>query len=221
MDNNLQFAFRKIYQENLWGGNESRSGPGSSMAYTEDLRRDLPVFLKMLDCKTLLDAPCGDFNWMRSVELDGINYIGADIVPEIIEQNRKNHASDNRRFEVLDVITDPLPEADVWLCRDLMLHLPLLAIMQLLRQFLNSNIKYFFTSHYQWSGDNSELYSIVLGSCINLTKRPFLLPEPLYTIKDYVEPGSHRSIGVWLREQILGEFKRQEKTLRMMLGTKE
>jgi len=45
-------------------------------------------FLQSLQIKTLLDAPCGDGNWINKVDLSGITYIGADIVPEIIETNK-------------------------------------------------------------------------------------------------------------------------------------
>jgi hypothetical protein len=36
----------------------------------------------------LLDIPCGDFNWMKLLNL-GVDYIGADIVGELIAENRR------------------------------------------------------------------------------------------------------------------------------------
>lgn len=36
--------------------------------------------LKKYSIKSILDIPCGDFSWMKKIELDGIEYIGADIV---------------------------------------------------------------------------------------------------------------------------------------------
>jgi len=212
MDNNLQSAFRKVYNENLWGSQESCSGPGSTLDYTEDLRKILPVFLHMLECKTLLDAPCGDFHWMKETELGEISYIGADIVPELVGNNRR-HSNKKRDFRLLDITTDVLPEADIWLCRDVLIHLPNMSIMQLLRQFMRSKIKYLMTTHYPWVGDNGELYSIVIGRDVNLTRKPFLLPEPLYAIKDFVPPAPARLLAIWSREQIITEFKKQQECL--------
>jgi hypothetical protein len=41
-----------------------------------------------LGAQSLLDAGCGDFNWMRTVDLPGIKYIGVDVVSDLIERNR-------------------------------------------------------------------------------------------------------------------------------------
>ena len=38
--------------------------------------------------RSILDAPCGDFYWMKEVALCDIDYIGADIVEEIIARDR-------------------------------------------------------------------------------------------------------------------------------------
>ena len=35
----------------------------------------------------MLDIPCGDFYWMKEVDLKDIEYIGADIVDELIKKN--------------------------------------------------------------------------------------------------------------------------------------
>ena len=76
-------AFQQIYDENRWLSCESRSGRGSTLAYTKPLRRSLAKSLRRLNATVFLDAPCGDFNWMRHVELpDGTSYIGGDIVAQ-------------------------------------------------------------------------------------------------------------------------------------------
>src|SRR5439155_6154197 len=70
----------------------------------------------------ILDAPCGDFFWMNKVELGVENYVGGDIVKELIEVNEVNHGGQNRRFIVLDLIRDRPPRADLVLCRDALVH---------------------------------------------------------------------------------------------------
>ena len=82
-------AFRDIYARNSWGSNESVSGPGSELGFTSGLQVELAKMLRELGVQSLADAPCGDFNWMRCVDLAGIRYLGVDIVAELIEMNRK------------------------------------------------------------------------------------------------------------------------------------
>jgi hypothetical protein len=57
-------VFGEIYARNLWGDAQTRSGAGSSLAGTADLRAALGQLLRKRTMRVLLDAPCGDFNWM-------------------------------------------------------------------------------------------------------------------------------------------------------------
>ena len=97
----LEDRFNLIYQENHWSSNESISGDGSEIAYTKNLRSWLVKKINELDVKKLVDAPCGDFNWMKLVtqEVD-IDYIGIDIVQDIIETNNKLYQNSNINFDI-------------------------------------------------------------------------------------------------------------------------
>ena len=58
----------KIFAHPMQRGGEDRqgesvSGPGSTMQFTEFLRRDLEELLRQRQVSNLLDAPCGDWNW--------------------------------------------------------------------------------------------------------------------------------------------------------------
>src|SRR5215467_8744490 len=90
--------FTRIYARNSWGDAESRSGTGSNIARTELLRARLTRLLKDLGVRSILDLPCGDFNWMRLTELPGIEYIGGDVVSPLIEQNNSLYARPGRKF---------------------------------------------------------------------------------------------------------------------------
>jgi hypothetical protein len=76
----LEERFERIYSTNLWSDSESRSGVGSRLDSTRVLRAELPLALRQLEARALLDVPCGDFTWMEQVDLSGIEYIGGDIV---------------------------------------------------------------------------------------------------------------------------------------------
>ncbi|MFD0660266.1 methyltransferase domain-containing protein [Thermocatellispora tengchongensis] len=117
-------TFAYIHRENMWGSETSVSGVGSEDVATAALRRDIPALLARLGARTLLDLPCGDFGWLSAAPLRLDSYIGADIVPALVEANRARHAGPGRSFELLDLTRDPLPRADVVLCRDCLVHLP-------------------------------------------------------------------------------------------------
>jgi len=85
--------FTRFYKYNYWGSKESRSGFGSSFSSTENIRRNLPSLFKDYGIKKVLDAPCGDFNWMRHVvPISGIQYIGGDIVESLVCLNQRKYS---------------------------------------------------------------------------------------------------------------------------------
>src|SRR5258705_1028102 len=91
-------VFRRIFDLNLWGNRESISGEGSTLERTAAIRAELPGLLARHGVRSMLDAPCGDFFWMKELALDVDSYIGADIVPELIARNIECHSSPQRRF---------------------------------------------------------------------------------------------------------------------------
>ena len=57
---------------------------------------------------------------MDKINLDGIKYIGADIVPALIEKNKTNYSGVD--FQQLDILNSKLPMVDVIFCRDCLVH---------------------------------------------------------------------------------------------------
>jgi hypothetical protein len=86
-----EIVFTDIFCNNNWGDVDSVSGTGSSILQTEHLRKEITNLFNNLKIHTVLDIPCGDFYWMRTLDLSDINYIGADIVKEIIQQNNEKY----------------------------------------------------------------------------------------------------------------------------------
>lgn len=52
-------AFEKIFATDFWGGGESRSGPGSRIDYTANVRTLVAHAIKEYHVQHILDAPCG------------------------------------------------------------------------------------------------------------------------------------------------------------------
>jgi hypothetical protein len=203
-------AFDTIYRQNRWGSGESRSGQGSTLAYTRPLRASLARCLAELKVRALLDAPCGDFNWMRRVELPaGTRYIGGDIVAPLIEELQRKNGDATHMFLRMDIVEEPLPEADLWLCRDVLFHLSNEEILRVLRNFCRSSIPYILTTTYNFQKFNSDIKSGGFRF-INLRRPPFTLPRPLSAIPDFVAPEPPRYLGLWSRAQMqaaLGEAR--------------
>ena len=196
----LEERFARIYQTNLWFDAESRSGTGSSLDATARLRAALPPLLRRLNTQLLLDVPCGDFNWMRHVDLSEIDYIGGDIVESIIAANRELYESPARRFMTVDVTSGFLPDADVILCRDCLVHLSFANIIAAFRMMKASGAKYLLTTTFLSRRVNKD---IVDGDWrpLNLAEAPFLLPAPHSVIlEDCTEEGgayADKAMAVW------------------------
>ena len=168
--------FRHIYDTNHWDEAESVSGPGSTMEETEPIRRALPTLLAELGAASLLDLPCGDFHWMQHTDLSGIDYIGGDLVGELIERNRAQHARDGVAFRKLDLVHDTLPAVDAVLCRDCLVHLSFADAQAALANIARSGAKWLLTTSFPGVTRNDD---IVTGQWrpINLMLSPFNLPE--------------------------------------------
>lgn len=197
--------FTHYFEENFWSNQETKSGDGSTLKYTERLRADLPQLLQNLNIHSILDAPCGDFHWFNEVSLpNGCSYIGADIVTSLILELEKKYKTENRTFKELDVIEDRLPEVELWFCRDLIFHLPNKDIIKIIENFLNSNIKYLLiTSHGAKNIKNTEMFTGGFRP-INLLNKPFSLPEPVSKIQDYVEGHLERYMFLYEKNSFTG-----------------
>src|SRR5665213_1381952 len=179
-------VFEKIYRENLWGDAESRSGSGSGQAATEKVRSGLLDAIQRLDIHTIVDAPCGDFYWLSTVDLSRrlTWYQGFDIVPQLIEQNNRRFATDKISFQAADLIKQVPPRADLILCRHLLIHLSFDDCLRVLRNFKRSGSRYLTITNQPHIQRNEEI--IFTGSYrpVNLLLPPFNFPQPLRSIDD-------------------------------------
>jgi hypothetical protein len=199
---NGQQAFHTIFEENRWGSPESRSGRGSTLEYTKVLRPALERYLEKLRVRVFLDAPCGDFNWMKCVTLPhGSRYIGGDIVASLVHDLQKTYGSERYAFRTMDIVEGPLPNADLWLCRDVLFHLPNQDILRVFRNFVATAIPHILTTTYNFPKKNDDIKAGGFRF-INLRLPPFMLPRPLSTVPDFLAPEPPRYLGLWSREQV-------------------
>ena len=190
----LATVFSEIYQTNAWQDSESVSGRGSTLARTTAIMAQLPLLLQDLNVKTLLDAGCGDFNWMKHVALRDIDYLGIDVVPELIARNRQLYENENATFAVRDITRDRLPVADAILCRECFIHLSLRNIQAALRIFQKTGATYLLCTTHRAVSANTDCPDGGWRS-LNLQLPPFEFPEPIRLLVEDEELG--KCLGVW------------------------
>ncbi len=180
--------FEDIFRRNSWQGARSVSGIGSDLDQTRMILEELPVLFKQLGVSTMLDIPCGDFYWMSTLRMDDIEYTGADIVKKLVQANRK-YKKDNISFMHADLITDNLPEVDLVLSRDCMVHFSFADINRALKNICRSRSKYLLTTTFP---DREHNIDIATGEwrVLNLEIAPFSLPSPLRVIVEGCTEGN-------------------------------
>jgi hypothetical protein len=197
---NEKDVFEKIYSDNYWGSKESVSGPCSTLAATALLRQALPAALQELKISTLVDAPCGDLNWIRHLDYQFEIYIGVDIVFELIAKLRADKTLSNRHFQLNNIITDILPRADALLCRDCLVHLPFEMIKAVVTRWKLAGFRYVLVTTFPDHQDNKDC-RIGGWRALNFCAAPFNWPAPKLLINEF--PATlewayrDKCIGIW------------------------
>lgn len=202
-------AFASHYDRGLWGGRESASGAGSDSVATRSVTDSLPRLLQELGVRVILDAPCGDFFWMQRVSLDGVQYIGVDIVKSVIQRNIELHEkAPLRRFIHADITRADLPKSDLVLCRDCFIHLCFQDIAMAIENFQRSGATYLLTTTYPLQKINWDIHTGAFRP-ITLIEEPFAFPPPMTLIDENApsgaaegEPSVTRSLGLWRLENL-------------------
>jgi len=211
-------VFSNIFTANTWGSTESVSGAGSELQNTAQIIRELPHLLREMRVQSMLDAPCGDLNWMQHVDLAGVDYHGADIVEVLVERNAQRFASAGRHFSKLDILSDALPEVDLIFCRDCLFHFSHADVFRALRNFIASRSTWLLTTTFTYRALPRN-GNIATGgwTAINLELPPFSFPPPrrfiiegnvteaiVYTTPNgsLQFPQNDRCLGLWLLEDI-------------------
>jgi len=196
--------FDEIYEKAVWASGESKSGPGSDIFRTVDIKKildkvfyHLKIVLKK-DKIRFLDSSCGDMNWMpgylRGREENDILYTGYDIVQSNIDSHIETFANETWQFEQHDIVMDTVDsQYDLILSRHTMIHLKFRDIVRVFDNFINSGSRYLLmTQHANLENNDLQTTDAHTGRFrgVNFFKSPFSLPEPICIARDTVEPGA-------------------------------
>lgn len=203
---NPEKIFTAYFKKNFWKDQTSVSGAGSSLKSTEPIRSSLPQLIKEYSITSILDAPCGDFNWLKMVDLENCFYIGIDIVKPLIKKNKSLYARNNRVFKHMNVINDPLPKVDLILCRDLFIHLDYASIFKALKNFKSSGSTYLLVTMHPYTQENKDI-KMGLWHGLNFEIPPFNFPKPLLLLEDkegydYHDQTTTKFLALWLLKDL-------------------
>tara|TARA_Y200000002_G_scaffold351552_1_gene329654 strand:+ start:4693 stop:5370 length:678 start_codon:yes stop_codon:yes gene_type:complete len=179
----LQERFELIYNENFWESNESRSGIGSEIKNTKEVLKSLDQIIKDFKIKSIIDIPCGDFNWMSFMDMKNIEYQGHDIVEQLIIKNNKKFKKNNISFFNSDITNSRLGKADLMFVRDCLVHFSIEDIKKSIFRIKQSRSKYLMSTSFVNVDKNLDIYSADWRP-INLEKEPFNFPKPLLTYNE-------------------------------------
>jgi SAM-dependent methyltransferase len=119
-------TFSTIYRTKGWGsdGGQFCSGPGSWGPVADRYCAFIIDFIAKNQIGSVVDLGCGDFAiGKRIVDGSGVRYTGIDVVPELIEHHQKNSADSRVNFCCANIVSDDLPQADLYLIRQVLQHL--------------------------------------------------------------------------------------------------
>jgi len=165
---------QKMFGRSWSSGGETPCGQGSTLGNTVEMREGLRDFIVKYGVDKIRDCGCGDFHWMKEMILYGIDYKGYDIV----DRKRRDFP-----FEVKDVITEPIDECDLIICKDVFIHWTNEMIMDAIANFRDYG-QYLFAESTPGITNADRMTTGGGFSRVNLEALPFNLGEPMEVIHD-------------------------------------
>lgn len=186
--------------QNGWRANGTDSGPGSTLANTKRLRSTFTEIIELVGNGSgtvrINDVGCGDLAWMRTMLTTKIDYVGYDVVKWPTWDELREQGVD---LVQRDVIADDMRDADLVICRDVMIHLPNEMIQTLLSR-CRARTKYLLATTYaEASSANYEREKVLprplkRHARLDLRLAPFNLGEPVMMMP---ENQPNKLIGLW------------------------
>ncbi len=129
-------CFSEIYRTRLWGeaeGEDFYSGGGSEEYFAAPYLKQVQRLIAEHQIRTVVDLGCGDFRVGRLIsEQCNVQYVGVDVVPDLISYNRSRFAGPQVEFRCANLIDDALPDGGLCLIRQVLQHLTNAEILRVL-----------------------------------------------------------------------------------------
>jgi len=200
MNNKLKNMFDVYYNPVDQSADQDRGG--SSMTYTEKLRRELPDFLRKYKIFSMFDAGCNDISWMSTINQQ-VKYHGGDISEAMVRHAQFVHPE----LDIIlhDATTDPLPKVDLLFVKDVTIHLNNADKKKVIQNWLNSDIPWLMVTHDEFDDNVDFKYADGFPfASVNWEKAPWNFPKPIDCIYEIQKDNAGRCMALWHRDQIAG-----------------
>jgi hypothetical protein len=201
----MKEIFERIISRGQWRASNTVCGNGSTLQYTDYLRKELAAFVSRHGIQSMFDAPCGDYAWMSETKLpQNLRYTGGDIVESLIKNNQQRHPTVD--FCVFDITKDPLPDVDLLFCRDCLIHFSHSDIKLTFDNIARSSVKYVLMTSYKHSTNQDISTGGFRG--VDFTQAPYNFEPAIDSIEDWIPGYQPRAMCLWSRETIMEYLKR-------------
>lgn len=138
----MEKQFTEIYDKGRWGKNASGngvSGSGSNVSHdTKFYINILMDFITENNLKKICDIGCGDWGFSKTINWDGLNYMGIDCVESVIKDNIKKYSKKNISFKKTD--GNHIPKGyDLIILKDVIQHWTDEDILNILPKIIENN----------------------------------------------------------------------------------
>jgi len=184
-------VFTEVFTINDWSSAESHSGMGSTLQYTTNTRKGLPLIWSKYNIKKVLDIGCGDFNWMKEIVHSLDYYKGTDVVEAITNLNKERYEEKGKiEFKTCDITEGcnyKRTEFNAIILKDVLVHFPTYVVIEVLNRIKSTGIKYVFITHFTEIKINSDITAFGQWRPLNMSLSEFGLGDPLEIITEETE----------------------------------
>lgn len=159
------------------GKPETKCGGGSKVSENIDTILFMDAIIETYRPVTIVDLGCGDFNWMRFVDLSDAYYLGCDWV---FHNDMTIHEADNINFVKCNIAEFKIPSCSIIVCKDVLIHMTNEQTMAVLGNIRKSKSKFLLATSYDVPDNNRVINNY---APLNMEKDPFNMGSPISSLK--------------------------------------
>jgi len=200
MNKDLQRFMSQFYRQSIQPKNSDRGF--SSYDGTQYLRDNIIKLFEKHSIQSVFDAGCNDCGW-ANVLAQYVDYHGGDIAPGLIAEAWANWP--DLDIQIHDITTDPIPNVDAVLMRDVTIHLSHSDKHKVIKNWISSGVPWILMTHCLDHSENimfDEYTTQFPVYQINWSIEPWNFPQPVDCANE-MPGGNGRVLGLWHRDQII------------------
>lgn len=121
----------KKYKTGWTGGlPETKCGSGSTLRNTKQQREWIPQIIEKYGIQSIADIGAGDLNWIKTMDLSGVEYTAYDLVPRV------------DGVVQFDLVEQMAPKVDMIMCLWVLNHMPMESSKKAIANLKASGSKY-------------------------------------------------------------------------------